>query len=129
EKSIFAGFPITFRNNENCTAAFIGNKQEPDEVYEDDGSDQLNLIRTAYEIMFELGYVFVTSILADWNNIPYTRVIILEELYPVTSYLTLNFKGEEVCAYGVKSGFFCGTLDEIIASIKFLILRLIPLTF
>ncbi|RIB28525.1 hypothetical protein C2G38_2059163 [Gigaspora rosea] len=70
--------------------------------------------------MFELGYVFVTSILADWNNIPYTRGIIPEEVYPVTSYLTLNFKGEEVCAYGVKSGFFCGTLDEINASIKIL---------
>ncbi|CAG8636065.1 542_t:CDS:2, partial [Gigaspora rosea] len=145
-RSIIAGFPITFRNEKNCTVGFIGNNEdingfitsalccardncnilngeESDEVYEvigNDGSNDLNLIGAAYDIKFELGYIFVTSILEAWNNIPYTKGVIPEVLYPVTSYLTLNFKGDEVCAYGAKSGFFCGTLDEINASISIL---------
>ncbi|CAG8833125.1 17267_t:CDS:2, partial [Gigaspora margarita] len=40
-----------------------------------------------------------------------------DELWPITSYLTLNETGQEVCAYGAKIGFFCGTLDEINANI------------
>ncbi|CAG8482191.1 31025_t:CDS:2 [Gigaspora margarita] len=122
----------TFQNEKNCTAAFIGNKQgidgfitsalccardncnifrneDSDVVYE--GNNTLNLIGGVYEIMFNLGYVFVT-ISTDWNYIPYTLGS-RNELWPITSYLTLNETGQEVCAYGAKSGFFCGTLDEI----------------
>ncbi|CAG8855948.1 17407_t:CDS:1, partial [Gigaspora margarita] len=36
-----------------------------------------------------------------------------DELWPITSYLTLNETGQEVCAHRAKSDFFCGTLDEI----------------
>ena len=64
-----------------------------------------------------LEYVFVTS---GWDNIPYTTGLtsddgVISELYPTTSYLTLTEadKGTEVCAYGAKSGYHCGTLNEI----------------
>ncbi|KAF0545526.1 serine protease [Gigaspora margarita] len=139
----FAGYPISFENQKNCTAAFIANKQgigfitsaqccvknncnffpnqSTDNVYaiEDDGN--VTLIGAVYDMMFGnngLDYVFVTSILIDWDNIPYTTGLTsdndtISELYPITSYLTLNETGHKVCAYGAKNGYICGLLQAI----------------
>ncbi|CAG8730770.1 43556_t:CDS:2 [Gigaspora margarita] len=139
----FAGYPISFENQKNCTAAFIANKQgigfitsaqccvknncnffpnqSADNVYaiEDDGN--VTLIGAVYDMMFGnngLDYVFVTSILIDWDNIPYTTGLTsdndtISELYPITSYLTLNETGHKVCTYGAKNGYLCGLLQAI----------------
>jgi hypothetical protein len=65
-----------------------------------------------------LEYVFVSSVLTDWDNILYTAGLTskdgaVSEIYPATSYLTPNKTGLEVCAYGSKSGYNCGNLTEI----------------
>ncbi|CAG8840517.1 32971_t:CDS:2, partial [Gigaspora margarita] len=144
DRAIYSGYPISFEYQKNCTAAFIGNKQgingfitsaqccfrnncnlfpnQPsDNVYENEDDGNVTLIGGAYDMMFGnngLDYVFVTSILNDWDNIPYTTGLTLDddtisELYLITSYLTLNKTGYEVCAYGAKSGYRCGLLNEI----------------
>ncbi|KAF0507917.1 hypothetical protein F8M41_018873 [Gigaspora margarita] len=144
DRAIYAGYPISFENQKNCTAAFIGNKQgidgfitsaqccvrnncnffpnQPsDNVFENEDDGNVTQIGAAYDMMFGiigLDYVFVTSILIDWDNIPYATGLTLDdgtisELYPITSYLTLNETGNKVCAYGAKSGYRCGLLNEI----------------
>jgi hypothetical protein len=143
---LFAGYPIIVENTKKCTAAFIGDKQgidgfitsaqccarnncnlfpnQPlDNVYGYDNDGNLALIGGAYDIRFGdngLEYLFVTSILVDWNNILYTAGLTsddgtISEVYPATSYLTLTEadKGKEICTYGAKSGYRCGTLNEV----------------
>ncbi|RIB28169.1 hypothetical protein C2G38_1575679 [Gigaspora rosea] len=99
DRAIYAGYPISFENKKNCTAAFIGNKQGidgfitsaqccvrnncnffpnqiSDNVYENEDDGNVTQIGAAYDMMFGingLDYVFVTSILIAWDNIPYSK--------------------------------------------------------
>ncbi|RIB04767.1 hypothetical protein C2G38_2221443 [Gigaspora rosea] len=144
DNAIFAGYSISFEKQKNCTAAFLANKQgvdgfitsaqccvrnncnffpnqSADNVYGNEDDGNVNPIGTVYDIMFGnngLDYVFVTSKLIDWDNIPYTTGLpsddgTIVELNPITSYLTLNETGHEVCAYGAKIGYLCGFLEAI----------------
>ncbi|CAG8830220.1 11116_t:CDS:1, partial [Racocetra persica] len=84
----------------NCN--FFPN-QHPDSVSENLDDGNITHIGYAYDMMFGdngLDYVFVNSISIDWNNIPYTTGLTsddstISELYPITSYLTLNETGQE----------------------------------